>query len=132
MIGIKPAAPLAGLTILLVEDQYLLADELRGMLAAAGADVLGPVGTVSAALALISRTSPDLAVLDVNLRRETVFPVAEALRRAGAPFIFVTGYEDWVIPQIYRDAPILEKPVSAPALVRAAEALCPAHVESLQ
>ena len=94
---------LAGRRVLLVEDDYFIADELRRDFAKTGAEVLGPVGRVDEALALIDKSAHiDGAVLDVKLHDEMVYPVADALLERGVPFVFATGYERAQIPAPYR------------------------------
>ncbi len=94
---------LLGRKVLLVEDDYFIADEMRRTILRSGAEVLGPVASVDKALALIAESSEiDAAVLDVNLRDVMVFPVADALTSRGVPFIFATGYEDTAIPRATR------------------------------
>ncbi|MDB5466291.1 MAG: response regulator receiver protein [Phenylobacterium sp.] len=105
-------APLHGRKVLIVEDQYLIAAELRHTVIALGGEVLGPCAAVADAMTLLEHSDIDFALLDVNLRGETVFPVAAALDLRRVPFAFATGYEPGVIPTIYRERPRLEKPVS--------------------
>ena len=106
------AAPLAGRRVLVVEDEYLLAEDLRPALEAQGAEVMGPAASVAQALDLLrSGLSPYMAILDINLHGEMVYPVADALRARGIPFIFATGYEAWAIPEAYADVTRAEKPV---------------------
>ncbi|WP_267359988.1 MULTISPECIES: response regulator [unclassified Methylobacterium] len=110
---------LSGHTVLLVEDDYFIATEMRRMLSRSGAEVLGPVASVDRALALISSNSAiDAAVLDVNLRDVMVFPVADALTTRGVPFIFATGYEGTIIPKRYAHVQRCEKPVEMDTLAR--------------
>lgn len=105
---------LAGRRVLLVEDEYFIADELRQMFEASGAQVLGPVQTVEKAMELIANTSQiDGAVLDVNLRNVMVYPVADALHARGVPFVFATGYEKNTIPARFAEMQHHEKPVDA-------------------
>lgn len=105
-------ALLQGRRILIVEDEYLLADDLHDALRAAGAEVLGPVPSVAAALSLIAAEKViDAAVLDVNLRGEMVFAAADALVARGVPFTFATGYDHWALPERFADAPRVEKPL---------------------
>ena len=106
-----PEQSLQGSRILIVEDEYLLADDLSYALAEEGAEVLGPIGSVGEAIAFVGEEPRiDGAVLDVNLRGEMVFPVADALRARGVPFAFTTGYDQWALPERFTDAPRVEKP----------------------
>ena len=99
--------------ILLVEDEYLLADELATELTDRGATVLGPVPNVAAALALIAGDEPvNGAILDVNLGGELAFPVADVLLKRGVPVILTTGYDAAALPERFRHLPRCEKPVS--------------------
>lgn len=102
---------LQGSSILIVEDEYLLADDLAEALTEAGAQVLGPLASVEEAAAFVTGVAAiDAAVLDVNLRGDMVFPVADALRTRGIPFVFATGYDEWALPERFSDAPRVEKP----------------------
>ena len=65
------------------------------------------------ALALLEAgPAPVVAILDIGLGDETVYPVADALRTRGIPFMFATGYSAWVIPKGYADVPVAEKPIA--------------------
>lgn len=113
------AESLAGLSVLIVEDEFYLAADLAAALAGAGARVVGPFGRVEDAIRLLDAGEPvDLAVLDIGLFADRVFPVAEMLRARGAPFVFATGYDQEVIPERFEDAKRLEKPVSSAALIK--------------
>ena len=108
-----------GSRILVVEDEYLAADDLREGLEEAGVEVLGPVPSVAQAMDLLDAGArPDAAVLDVNLGEERVWPVADRLREAGVPFILATGYDARAIPEAYRAAPRCEKPYDATRCLR--------------
>ena len=108
---------LAGCRILIVEDEFLLADDLSEELATAGAIVLGPTPDVAEALALIGDENRlDGAVLDVNLGGEPSYPVADELTRRGIPFVFTTGYDPNVMPEIYRNIARCQKPVRVTAI----------------
>jgi CheY-like chemotaxis protein len=103
---------LQGLSILVVEDEYLIADDVRDALVDAGAIVLGPLPTVEAAKKLIdSATTIDGALLDINLNGVMVFDVADTLVERGVPFVFATGYDRAAIPGRFADVPRLEKPI---------------------
>ncbi len=89
------------------------------------AQVLGPVPTVAEAMALLdAKIMPEVAVLDINLGSEKVFPVADRLDAARVPFVFVTGYDARLIPARYDNAPRSLKPLDRGRLTRMlAEAL---------
>lgn len=99
--------------ILVVEDEYMLADDLATELRDAGASVLGPVGSMAQATALAEQ-SPDIdgALLDINLNGEMVYPIADRLTARGVEIMFVTGYDRAVIPERFADVPRFEKPLS--------------------
>jgi CheY-like chemotaxis protein len=104
--------------ILVVEDEYFLADDLRELLADAGAEVLGPVASIAEANKLIASGAPiDAAVLDVNLSGQAVFPVADALQARNVPFVFTTGYDRWTLPDRFIAVPRLEKPLTGANLL---------------
>ncbi|MBP0492044.1 response regulator [Roseomonas indoligenes] len=120
--------PLAGCRVLLVEDEYVIADEMDGWLRQAGAVVLGPVPDVDGALDLIEREAGalDVAVLDANLGDgETAYPVADRLEELGVPFLFATGDVRLVDEPSYQSRTRLEKPVTQRGLVRALQSLVP-------
>src|ERR1700761_6807610 len=90
--------------ILVVEDEGLVAMVLEDNLIHLGYDVAGPVSTTATALALLTESTVDGAVLDVNLGNERVDPVAHALAAASIPFIFATGYAvPEALPEGFRD-----------------------------
>lgn len=110
-----------GRTVLVVEDEYFIAEDMRRAFEKSGARVIGPVGSVEDALALLSDAPEriDGAVLDINLRQTMVFPVADLLRQRGVPFVFASGYERTAIPERLRDTIHYEKPVEAARLADA-------------
>jgi CheY-like chemotaxis protein len=104
--------PLAGRRALVVEDEYFIADDIRQALVALGAQVLGPFADVQDADAiLISGTQIDIALLDVNVRSEMVFPLARALRSRGVPFVFMTGYGRASLGAEFQDVELWQKPL---------------------
>lgn len=105
------ARRLCGQRILLVEDEFFIADEVAEAFMAHGAHVVGPEPTVAGALRLVA-TEPrlDAAVLDVNLRGEMVYPVADVLQAAAVPFVFTTGYDTSHIPARFATIPRCVKP----------------------
>jgi CheY-like chemotaxis protein len=107
-----------GRRILVVEDEYLIADDLRMALEEAGAEVVGPVPSVKEAEELIaSDPAIDAALLDVNLRGEQIFAVADRLADREVPFVFATGYDQASIPDRFSDRPRLEKPIKARQII---------------
>ena len=115
-----PDGTLRGRRILVVEDEYFLADELGGALRRAGAALLGPVASVPNALRLLAdEPAPDAASLDVNLGGADVYPLADALVARSVPFVFSTGYDRAAIPGRYAHIRRLEKPVEAATVLAA-------------
>ncbi|BCM17921.1 hypothetical protein MJ8_16870 [Mesorhizobium sp. J8] len=111
---------LSGLNVLVVEDVFMLAQDLADQLTGAGCAVVGPAPTIQQALDNIDGIALDGAVLDVNLRGERSFPLADHLARGGVPFVFLTGYDSvTVFPDRFRDTPKLTKPVDYEALIEA-------------
>jgi DNA-binding response OmpR family regulator len=97
-------------TILLVEDEYLIADDLARELVEHGVTVIGPIATLDATLAAVAAQRPDLAVLDINLRGDPVFPLADLLAAQHVPFVFTTGYDADEIPDRFASVRRYEKP----------------------
>jgi DNA-binding response OmpR family regulator len=103
--------------ILVVEDDNFLAMALAWMVEDAGHSIVGPEASVDAARRVLAHYRVDLALLDVMLNGETVFPVSEMLDRMGTPFIFVTGQPPTALPAQYRHRPLLPKPCVPRSLV---------------
>ena len=105
----------------MVEDEAIIAMLIEDTLRAAGAEVLGPVSTVSEALGLIATAGEeralDAAVLDVKLESGTILPVADKLAALRVPFVFATGYDDIQLGRHDR-APVLVKPVASGTLIK--------------
>lgn len=113
-----------GMRLLLVEDEFVLALGLVDVLGDLGAIVLGPVATVEDALALVERVPEmDGAVLDVNLGQEVVYPVADALRARGIPFVFATANARANLPERFEHVAICQKPFEVDAFRDAVAAL---------
>ena len=103
--------------ILVVEDEYLIAQDVQYDLEKAGATVLGPLPSVGQALEMIARTDHiDAAVLDVNLGHDTSFSIAQALTIRSIPFLFATGYDASDIPVVWRHARTETKPLRVEAV----------------
>src|SRR5437868_13133424 len=97
--------------VLVIEDEWLIAELLQEALVEAGYRVLGPVSRVREGLQLLENSRPDIAVLDVSLRGETSFEVARALAKRSIPFIFMTGYVSNDLLGEFKGRPVLNKPV---------------------
>ena len=110
-------------TVLVVEDEALIALELMETLGSNGFAPFGPARSASEALTLLSRERCDAAILDVTLGHETAEPVARALYARRIPFVVVSGYEQSQLASELRVAPFLRKPVDTEALLRELKAL---------
>ena len=107
-------------SILVVEDEFLIAMQIEAILRGAGWRVLGLAGTLSSAVSLARKSTCDAAVLDVNIRGERVDEVAAILYQRAVPFLFVSGYGRGNLPTAFRDGvPFLAKPFSDRALLEA-------------
>jgi DNA-binding response OmpR family regulator len=106
------AGALEGKRVFVVEDEMLLALDLEEGLQDAGCKVVGPAGSLRTALRIAGSETFDIAILDVNLAGERVFPVAHILRERGIPFAFATAYAgaDDLYPADVKSAPRLAKP----------------------
>ena len=97
-------------TILIVEDQALIALSIEDVARGIGSCGVGTAARVAEALTLIETASWDAALLDIKLAQdETVYPVAEQLRAKHVPFAFVTAWDGEVDPR-FADVPVLQKP----------------------
>lgn len=113
--------------ILVVEDEYMIAEEIVEELSNVDAQALGPVARVSDAFHLIETEERiDAALLDVNLGHETIWPVVDLLIARGVPLVLATGYDVGAIPKAYAHLLRCEKPVTGQNLTRAlAQVLVP-------
>ena len=121
-----PAAPFVrgSRSVLIVEDDSLIAMELAAALEDAGWEIVGPALSLREGLALIKDGPPlDAAILDVNLAGRAVYPLAEAVRARDVPFVFCTGYEMVDTAGRFLDVPVLRKPVNIDLLCRELAAL---------
>jgi CheY-like chemotaxis protein len=112
------AGKLCGRRVLIVEDEYFLAQDLAEYLLNLGVEVVGPVGTVTDALKLLHCSDIQGAVLDINLRGERVYPVADVLQRKQVPFVFASGYGGELQPSAYAEIPRCIKPLDFAVLAK--------------
>ncbi len=106
--------------VLVIEDEYVVAEAIERTLRRAGAIVLGPVPSVDQAMALLDRGGRiDSAVLDINLGEQKVYPVVDRLLARGVHCVFSTGNDIADVPSNYKDIARLEKPVEASSIIYA-------------
>lgn len=111
--------PFRGRRILVIEDEYFLAEDICSVLRSMGADIIGPTGELNEAVEIVnSGQLIDAAVLDVNLRDVSIFPVADSLRMRKVPFVFTTGYDRSAIDSRFGDVQLWEKPIDLAAMVQ--------------
>lgn len=104
-------AELAGCRVLIVEDEFIVADSLEMLLRTAGAEIVGTVPCIEEALSLIESGSKiDIATLDMNLRGRSAAPIADALAARAVPFVFMTGADENPLFARYPDVPRCTKP----------------------
>lgn len=113
-----PDGKLNGLRVLIVEDEAAISMLLEDMLMDFGCQVVGPAARLAPALEMVRSESFDLAILDVNLAGEPIYPVAEELARREVPFIFSTGYGGAGIKDPFRNRPVVQKPFGQQDLKR--------------
>jgi len=117
---------LRGLRLLIVEDEWMLAEDLARYFLRMGAQILGPAATVEQAS--FHADAAEAAILDVNLNGRRVFPVAEKLMRRAVPFVFFSGDSEIAIPDHLRYVSNLRKSSGSQAVV---DALFPEEQASL-
>ena len=109
---------LTGCSILIVEDEYLIARDIGSAVTASGGEVVGLCPDLPTALDLIDTLQPlHGAVIDINLRGIRAFALADALRKRGIGFVIATGYDVNILPRALADAPRCVKPIDYGQLV---------------
>jgi CheY-like chemotaxis protein len=113
MMVLNNASSRSGLRVLVVEDEFLVAEHISFTLENLGYEVVGPVPTVDAAIALIGSEAPDCALLDANLGGKSSAPIAAELVARSIPFVVVTGYGHFKLATAALEAaPRISKPFS--------------------
>ena len=110
---------LNGLSILVVEDEAVTAIDTACTIVQAGGTVVGPAYSLNEAFEMAANARIDVALLDINLRNERVFRLADTLADRGVPIVFVSG-EIWpVIPERHVGCRRVSKPTSASSMIAA-------------
>lgn len=108
------------LRVLVAEDEFCIANDIAFWLEQAGATIIGPTPTVRETLKSLSKADDiQVAVLDINLNGELIYPAADELARRAVPLIFYSGYDDLHVPDRFKSAMRLSKCVSSADLVSA-------------
>jgi len=116
--------PLNGCRVLVVEDQPIIALSITDILNGLGAIIVGPSATVEGALRLVESDPPDVALLDLWLGKEQVYPVCDALTASGIPFALSSGSDVFAEGGKFRTAPRIYKPFHPDELAAVLASLC--------
>lgn len=101
-----------GLKVLVVEDEGAIALLIEDMLEDLGCEIVASASRLPEACSVAATAEIDLALLDVNLDGQLVFPAAKILRQRQIPFVFSTGYGSQGVPGEFTGRPVLGKPFS--------------------
>lgn len=114
--GVAMTGELDGQRVFVVEDSPVVADDSAEILRGLGCTVIGPAGTMAAALELAQAEEFDVAIVDLNIRGGKSFAVLRILEARGIPFLMTSGYADWTLPEEWIDRPRLPKPYTTESL----------------
>jgi CheY-like chemotaxis protein len=109
---------LASKRVMVVEDELLVSMLIEDVLTDEGCQIVGPFSNVPDGLQAARLEAIDLAVLDVNLRGEKVFPIAEVLTERGIPFLLLSGYGADAVPADRPNWRVCSKPFSPASLTK--------------
>jgi CheY-like chemotaxis protein len=98
--------------ILIVEDEYIIADVIREIVEECGCEAIGPYGTLSEALRACTSQDADAAIVDLILHGESAYPIADVLAKRRIPFGFATGRDTAATERAWNQRPCLDKPFS--------------------
>lgn len=115
---------LFGKSVLIVEDEFMIAMGYAMHLEAMGATVVGPVSSVPQALAMVRNQPIDAAVLDIDLQGTKAFMVADELMERRIGFVFASGYDEVVIPERFSGVIRCAKPANAADVADAVRRVC--------
>ena len=105
--------------ILIVEDDFIIAQLLQELVQQLGFEVIGPTANIEDAVNIAAHRKFDIALLDINLRVGTAKPIADQLNAAGIPFLFISGYGVANLPDGHTDATLIRKPIDIELLDQA-------------
>lgn len=108
---------LAGLRVLVVEDEMLVSLLVEELLIEQSCVVVGPFSRIGEALEAARTRAFDVALLDVNVDGAKIYPVAEAISGRGIPFLLLSGYGDAAIPVSHPEWRACAKPFKADVLI---------------
>lgn len=114
---------LSGRRVLVVEDEFYIADDLERAVHAHGGEVVGPVASCDEALDLIHCERIDVAIVDINLQGTLAYPLVDELTRREVPVLFAIGYCSDQIPPRYRHLPRWVKPYLSDTIAAALKEL---------
>lgn len=110
-MAIQSDEKLNKLRVLIVEDDYLIAENVAEVLREVGIYVVGPVGKFQEACQMVQDIPLDCAVLDINIVGGTAFPLIDVLIQSNVPVLLMTGYDQEELPAKYRSLPLIQKPL---------------------
>jgi DNA-binding response OmpR family regulator len=111
--------------VLIAEDEFLVGIQLEEDLRSAGCSIVGPFSTLEMATRAARRERFDLAILDINLNGNMVYPLADELSARGVPFIFLSGYISTDLPDRFRKSPQITKPHDPAVLIKEIQTVAP-------
>jgi CheY-like chemotaxis protein len=116
---------LSGKTVLVAEDEYMLADAIEAAIRSAGGAVQGPFPSAAEALQFLADTPklPDAAALNIKLRDGDSYPVADELALRGIPYLFASANSFAALPQRFSRSAMVPKPYAAVQVVQGLTAL---------
>ena len=115
------ATTLDGARVLIVEDEFFLADDLARSLNGARGVAVGPVNTIDEAEEVIRSEPVDAAIVDLNLRGTMAFEFVKRLAATELPCLIVSGYGEDALPESLAGIPRLEKPIRPSSVIEAIE-----------
>ena len=102
--------------ILIVEDEFIIADEIASIVEGLGHSIVGPTGTLEEAGSIIADQELDFAIIDANLRGRSSAELGQRLAERAVPYCVCTGYRLDDIRAAFGDVPVVQKPVRERAL----------------